>query len=850
VGLRRPAAPSIGVSHPVGNVGDVELTIEQRRIVDHAGGPLRIGGPAGHGRTTALVARYLGLVRERGLRPSRVLVVCTNRAAALRVRDAVLPHLRGGFDALPITTWFGVAFDLVARATGRPVRLLSAAEQRGVVRRLLADESPADWPEHGRYLRREAFADEVAAALLDPDSTGSGSGELGRFAARYSGVLASRGQVDTARLLAAAAEVAVPGAYDHILVDDHDPASPRTSRLLAALAGPGTGVTVVSEHPVPFAADEIVPTRSFRDPGPPVVVICPHPSTEAEAVAGELLAARAEGLPWSRMAVLVRRSRPRSRSIARALSRHGIPVAPGPGVGAPGLGDPAVAAIVDLLRWASGDDAAGARLALSPLSGLGSEGLAGLRDEVAAAVASGQAGAAALAFTVWERGLGHLVGGRQGDDASLDAVVAFLDGLQRAADDDPGQSLADLLALLDDDGFEPDPWRVAQPGATPEAVSVLPVAAAAGREWHTVVVVGCVEGEWPRIRGRAPLFDREARSAAERRQASLAEERALFRAAGERATGRLVATAAPAPGVLLSRFVEAWERRQPRPPLREGPVPVARVATANDTAVFPGGELVLSATQLATYDDCPLRYAYQYGLRVRDEAGAPAALGTLVHEVLAEFFRPDPPAEAPPRSHAALLALAAERWRDDIARYRPQVEECRRDYFAMLEQWWAAEGDGPLTPVVLKTETRFDIDVGGIRLIGAIDRVDRAPEGEGGAENGIRIVDYKTGRNEPRPDALADDLQLAIYHLAATRDPDLAVLGPPRGLQLLYLRTMHRFEQPIVAGHAEITEARVLAAAEAIRAERFDPAVDASCRTCPFHRLCPLQPEGREVGAA
>jgi RecB family exonuclease len=191
------------------------------------------------------------------------------------------------------------------------------------------------------------------------------------------------------------------------------------------------------------------------------------------------------------------------------------------------------------------------------------------------------------------------------------------------------------------------------------------------------------------------------------------------------------------------------------------------------------------------------------------------------------------------------VALAAERWRDDIARYRPQVEECRRDYFSMLEQWWAAEGEGAQAPEVLAVEKRFDFEVGGIRLVGAIDRVDRAADGEG-----IRIVDYKTGRNEPRPDSLPDDLQLAIYHLAATRDPELVALGPPRQLQLLYLRTMHRFEQPILEGHAAATEARVLEAAAAIRAERFEPAVDASCRTCPFWRLCPLQPQGREVGAA
>ena len=159
----------------------------------------------------------------------------------------------------------------------------------------------------------------------------------------------------------------------------------------------------------------------------------------------------------------------------------------------------------------------------------------------------------------------------------------------------------------------------------------------------------------------------------------------------------------------------------------------------------------------------------------------------------------------------------------------------------MLEQWWAEEGDG--LPEVLAVEHHFDIEVGDVRLRGAIDRVDRAPGGEG-----TRIVDYKTGRKEPRPDELPDDLQLAVYHLAASRDPVLAAHGPPRHLQLHFLRSMKTYEQPILTGHAEATEARILAAAADIRLERFEPSVDASCRNCSFHRLCPLQREGREVG--
>ncbi len=842
----------------------MELTAGQRRVVEHADGPLRVVGGDGHGRTTAIVARYLALVGKH--QPSTVLVVCPSRASAGRFRDAVLPHLCGGFDALPITTWFGVAFDLVSRAGKRP-RLLSGPEQRSVVTRLLAMEAPDDWPLSSAFLGRDAFVDEVVSALSAYQARPPGSGlpavamagrwpELAGFAQRYVEHLASRGQTDRAGLLAAAAAQAAPDAYDHILIDDHDGHDPGLGPLLAGLSGPTHDVTVVPtgvDDPLPWPTVDVALTHPFRRPAPPALVICRHPSTEAEAVAGELLGARAAGLAWSDMAVLLRRPQSHGRRLARALGRHRIPVAAGPGLAARAH-DSAVTAIIDLLRWvAAPDDVTYAeRLLASPMAALGADGLVALRDDLVVQAATPTATPAELAFVAWERGLGHLGAGSRRDDAAVDAIVAFLDRLQRQGDDNPAQRLPALLTFVDEGAMAPDTWRVSAAMADHDAVTVTSIAAAAGREWHTVVLPGCVEGELPRISGRAPLFDPDlldgahtVASPAERRRRSLAAERRLFARAASRATGRLVATAAPQPGVLLSRFVEGWTEQPAQLPTVAGPAPVRLAPTQGTAEVFPDGRLVLSASQLATYHDCPLRYAYQYGLRVRDAAGVPAALGSLVHEVLAEFLSPDRPADAPPRSRVALLGLATERWTDDIARYRPQVEECRRDYFQMLENWWAAEGDGPGAPGVLAVERRFDVEVGDLRLVGAIDRIDRAADGQG-----IRIVDYKTGRSEPRADAMPDDLQLAIYHLAATRDPELVALGPPQELRLLYLRSMHTHEQPIVTDHAESTEMRVAAAADDIRAERFEPAVDASCRNCSFHRLCPLQPQGREAGTA
>ncbi|HYX43623.1 MAG TPA: PD-(D/E)XK nuclease family protein, partial [Acidimicrobiales bacterium] len=327
---------------------------------------------------------------------------------------------------------------------------------------------------------------------------------------------------------------------------------------------------------------------------------------------------------------------------------------------------------------------------------------------------------------------------------------------------------------------------------------------------------------------------------------ALADERRLFALACSRASSRLVATAAPEPGVLLSRFVEGWLPAEVRLPLAPGPLPLARATTVNPVSASPDGLLRLSASQLATYDDCPLRYAYQYVLGARGEAGVHAGLGSLVHQVLAAFCDPrvDPPV---PRTHEALMALAEELWSDDVARYRPQVEEARRDYFAMLDAWWQGEGGlQEQAPEVLAVERHFDVEVGPHRVTGFIDRIDRADDGVG-----IRIVDYKTGKTESTADAVADDLQLAVYHLAAARDPELSAWGPPTQLRLLYLRSMHALDQPVEPGHEAATEARILADADRILAEEFSPSVEANCRLCSFHRLCPLQKEGRlTVGEA
>lgn len=865
-----------------------ELTEAQEAVAGWPGGRLAVIGAAGTGKTTALVERYLRLVGA-GAAPSRVLVAARDRGAAGRFVDACLPRLAGSFDALPITTFAGVAFDVLRRA-GIERRLIPAPERWALVRQLLAEEAASPdaavhWPRAHQYLGRTALVDEVAGSLARMPDAGT-PGELLDFADRYRSALEARGLIDfpTLLLLAAGLDADVGGSYDHVLADDFEAVTAPAAELLDRIAH-GSASAVVAGNPdaavgsqqgadpchlanVAAAGTRLdLPVRLRRSPAVSLSR-SHHPALEPEAVAAELARAASEGVPWSRMAVLVRRPGTRGGTLSRTLARHGIPAAAGPTTAAD---EPVVAGLLDLLRWADGDESAPSRLLASALSGLAPAdvdrvrrdaraanvqladdphlaGLRQLRDDLAAR--ADRDDVAALAHRAFRGSLAGLVsdaadpaGAPDPETArALDAAVAFVGELDAFVGQRPGARLRDYLTTLDAPDAELEPWQpslASSASSGSDAVTVTSLAAAAGREWDVVVVAGCVEGELPRWPRTGGLF-------AHLRDDPLAEERRLFGLAAGAATTRVVATAGPEPGQLVSRFVADWPAAAGgERPIRAQVAAVAPLAeTTGDAPVWPDGLLRLSATQLTTYEDCPLKYAFAYALRIRDEGNVWAAMGSLFHAIVADFLRPEAGQSGDPddRSWERLLRIAESHWTDEVATYRPQRDEVRRLLYEMLDGWYNTEIAPAGGPDVVDVERQFRFEVGPHAVTGSIDRVDRVPAG-------IEIVDYKTGRSMPKPDEVADDLQLAVYHLAASRDPELAALGPPRRLTLRYVRTGKDADQPVTSDHAQRTEARILALAGEIVAETYSPSLDADCRNCHFHRLCPMQPAGREVGS-
>ncbi|TMK74456.1 MAG: ATP-dependent helicase [Actinobacteria bacterium] len=82
----------------------IELTEPQARVVDHREGPMLVSGPAGSGRTEALLRRLESLTAD-GIQPQNVLVLARSRAGATRLRTRANALITPPYEELWIGTY-------------------------------------------------------------------------------------------------------------------------------------------------------------------------------------------------------------------------------------------------------------------------------------------------------------------------------------------------------------------------------------------------------------------------------------------------------------------------------------------------------------------------------------------------------------------------------------------------------------------------------------------------------------------------------------------------------------------------------------------------------------------------
>ena len=260
-------------------------------------------------------------------------------------------------------------------------------------------------------------------------------------------------------------------------------------------------------------------------------------------------------------------------------------------------------------------------------------------------------------------------------------------------------------------------------------------------------------------------------------------------------------------------------------------------------APLPGA---FSHSQLNTFRECPLRYAFEkvYRIPVVGERGY-FTFGTAVHQAFEDFITAKREAAAAGLPGPGLedLSVAFDRaWQPTMLgdAQRAAFYEARSG--PALRRFFERELRNPATAIAVEADFMLQVDSGDggepISFAGRLDRIDRHPDGT------IEVVDYKTGKSKSQREVDADD-QLSAYALALREG---SVADPMTGLPLpAPSRVTLYFTEDDLAISTTRTDAqlddyrdRLIATAQRIRAGDFvaTPSFRA-CDRCDYARICP-----------
>lgn len=574
-----------------------------------------VRGAAGTGKTSTLIEAVVRRVAE-GVDPQRILVLTFGRRGAQRLRRQIESRISGsGVRHEPLVRTFpAYAFGLLRRAATKqgeaPPRLLSGPEQDLVIRELLPGAT-AKWPEHlGPALGTRAFAEQLRDLLLRAAERGIATDDplwtsredwaaAARFLSEYEQTMAlrdatTRGSVgyDHAELVQAAVHLldldpalleAERSMLKLVYVDELADTDPAQIQLLKRVATDVVAFADPESSTFAFRGADPEITRTFPDhfPGATEVVLekvyrgaptvegyaMRSRGSEAAYVAQWLRRAHLQGgVPWSRMAVIMRSASMQLATYERALRHAGVATV----IHAEDLPlhqQPAVKPFLLLLRCALNPELLTEETAVallhSPLGGadpLGERKLRqGLRALADASSSSGELLVDALndpnelvaldrrwaepavrvgallkvareatgtaeevLWAVWRAsGLADRWAGlatrpvtgadqqrrAEAADRDLDAMMVLFDAAARFTDRLPGARIDTFLEHVEGQQLPGD--SLADRGDRGEAVRLLTAHAAKGLEWDVVAIVGVQEGVWPDLRLRGSLLGSE-----------------------------------------------------------------------------------------------------------------------------------------------------------------------------------------------------------------------------------------------------------------------------------------------------------------------------------------------------
>ncbi|MCF2707368.1 ATP-dependent helicase [Arcanobacterium haemolyticum] len=246
------------------------------------------------------------------------------------------------------------------------------------------------------------------------------------------------------------------------------------------------------------------------------------------------------------------------------------------------------------------------------------------------------------------------------------------------------------------------------------------------------------------------------------------------------------------------------------------------------------GRIAVSPSRVESLLACPLRGVLSVLGAERTDGHKAADLGTLIHAIAQEF---------PHGPRASMLAMLDEEWGKTMPSPDSSVIAAR-DYaetkkkVETLATYIESQKDSHI-----EVEQGVRVEVGSDILVTA--RLDRLL-----IDEGVRIADFKTGKNATLSKAEAEDnVQMQVYQWAVERSG----IGESRGAELVYVgkalasgMPTIREQRPLTESTRERAHTRIVNAA-AILSMRELPANpdDNRCRHCQFAIVCPAVSQGR-----
>lgn len=239
----------------------------------------------------------------------------------------------------------------------------------------------------------------------------------------------------------------------------------------------------------------------------------------------------------------------------------------------------------------------------------------------------------------------------------------------------------------------------------------------------------------------------------------------------------------------------------------------------------------LSATRIKNYLTCPRQFRYAYVQEMPLTLTGALAFGWVIHQTLNLLHL-----KSLQNSVGLDLEYAYQTfdclWRQTLKRDRPLF----KDGGLSVEQYWDLADDilrGYVEahrdqPPPLALEFPFELPWREHALLGAIDRIDEG-------QNGLIVVDFKSGQRKPSPQDLQHDLQLTLYAWVAE------TLWGQRVERVVYYHL--RDQTPLLttrsySDYRRLCDDILPQVVHGIQSGRFEPHYGFWCRWCDFRELC------------